>query len=39
MSRKAVVSILVMVMLVLIVLTVLYGHNLYQMFLRAHGLG
>lgn len=39
MNRKAVVSILVLVMLVLIALTVLYGHNLYQMFLRAHGMG
>lgn len=39
MNRKAVVSILVVVMLVLMALTVLYGHNLYQMFLRAHGMG
>lgn len=39
MSRKAVASIFVVIMLVLIVLAVLYGQNLYQMFLRVHGMG
>ncbi len=39
MNRKAVISILVVVMLVLIALAFLYSHNLYQMFLRVHGMG
>lgn len=39
MNRKAVISILVAVMLVLVALAVLYSHNLYQMFLRVHGMG
>lgn len=37
MNMKAVISIFVVVMLVLITLAVLYGQNLYQMFLRVHG--
>lgn len=39
MNRKAVISILVAVVLVLMALVVLYGHSLYQMFLRVHGIG
>jgi hypothetical protein len=39
MSRKAVISIFVVVILVLIALAVLYSQNLYQMFLRVHGMG
>lgn len=39
MNRKTVISILLVIVLVLMTLTLLYGHNLYQMFLRAHGMG
>jgi hypothetical protein len=39
MNMKAVVSIFMVIILVLIALAVLYGQNLYQMFLRVHGMG
>ena len=39
MNIKTVISIFVVVMLVLIAIAVLYGQNLYQMFLRVHGIG
>lgn len=39
MNRKVIISTLVVIMLVVVALVVLYGHSLYQMFLRAHGMG
>ncbi len=39
MNRKVIISTLVLIMLVVVALAVLYGHGLYQMFLRAHGMG
>lgn len=39
MSGKTVASIFVVIILVLITLAVVYGQNLYQMFLRVHGMG
>ncbi len=39
MNMKAAISVFVAVVLVLIALAVLYGQSLYQMFLRAHGMG
>lgn len=39
MSRKAVVSIFVVIVLALAALAVVYAQSLYQMFLRVHGMG
>lgn len=39
MNRKTIISILVVLVLALVAVAVLYGHGLYQMFLRAHGMG
>jgi hypothetical protein len=38
-NKKVVVSIVAMIVLVLLALAVGYAHNLYQLFLRVHGMG
>jgi hypothetical protein len=38
MNKKAVVSIVVVVVLAFVALGVVYAHNLYQMFLRVHNI-
>jgi hypothetical protein len=39
MNKKLIVAIVVVILLALAMLLVVYGQNLYQMFLRAHGMG
>jgi hypothetical protein len=39
MNKKVVISVVVVIVLALVALAVVYGYDLYEMMLRAHGRG
>jgi cytochrome c oxidase assembly protein Cox11 len=38
-NKKVIVSMVIVIVLALLALAIGYAHNLYQMFLRVHGMG